>query len=272
MAARATVLALVCSAWMFGCGVESEPMDETQETVHNLELAGYPASEIEVVDGSVIVGGDMEVSLQASREMLESGSNSQEQFRTTNVVAADIQFINIRPTTSAINTAIRIGIDDAIANFNALALGFDIQYVPEPCQFDPTCPPHPPYANIDLVINPATNTGGGLATTQAPAGGKPGSVLALNPTLATYPRDYIEHVITHEIGHALGLRHSDFYNRAISCGGTAVNEGAGSLGAVLIPGTPAAATAGGSIMNTCASAGVTGEFTATDITALETLY
>lgn len=272
MAARATVLALVCSAWMFGCGVESEPMDETQETVHNLELAGYPASEIEVVDGSVIVGGDLVVSLQASREMLESGSTSQEQYRTTNVVGADIQTIKIRLSGGA-PQLIFTGIQDAIANYNSLALGFDIVFVPEPCQFDPNCPPHPPYAEIDMVINPATTSSTTvLGTTDAPAGGKPGARIALSYYLSTYGRDFIEHVITHEIGHALGLRHSDFYNRSISCGGSAIGEGAGGVGAVLIPGTPATATAGGSIMNTCTPLSTNGEFTATDITALETLY
>jgi hypothetical protein len=31
--------------------------------------------------------------------------------------------------------------------------------------------------------------------------------------------DVNEHVITYELGHAVGFRHSDYYNRAISCSG-----------------------------------------------------
>ncbi|WP_241758624.1 M57 family metalloprotease [Pyxidicoccus parkwayensis] len=247
-------------------------MDETQETLHNLKVAGFPANDIEVVDGVVIVGGDMAVSLQASREMLESDGSGQEQYRTSNLVSSDIQMITIRSSGSVSAPIVR-GILDAIENYNALSLGFDFQYLPEPCELDPNCPPRPPYANIDLIINPAVPSGGGaLATTQLPSGGKPGASMALSQSLATYSRDFIEHVVTHEIGHALGLRHSDFYNRAISCGGSAVNEGASGVGAILIPGTPSTATVGGSIMNSCYPANATGEFTATDITALETLY
>ena len=84
--------------------------------------------------------------------------------------------------------------------------------------------------------------------------------------------DVNEHVITHELGHTIGFRHSDYYNRAISCGGAASNEGAAGVGAILIPGTPSTATVGGSIMNSCFRSTETGELTSSDITALNYLY
>jgi hypothetical protein len=80
-----------------------------------------------------------------------------------------------------------------------------------------------------------------------------------------------EHVITHELGHAIGFRHSDYYNRSISCG-SGGDEGAGTYGAIHISGTPTTATVGGSIMNSCFRSTETGEFTSSDVTALNALY
>ena len=74
-------------------------------------------------------------------------------------------------------------------------------------------------------------------------------------------------MITHEIGHTIGVRQSDFFNRSISCG-TGGNEGDAGVGAILIPGTPSTATVGGSIMNSCFRTVETVQFTGTDDTAL----
>ncbi|HEU4409048.1 MAG TPA: M57 family metalloprotease [Polyangiaceae bacterium] len=104
-----------------------------------------------------------------------------------------------------------------------------------------------------------------------PSDGVPFPTILISSTLAAYGVDTIEHVITHEIGHTLGFRHADFFNRAISCG-TGGDEGAGATGAVLIPGTPSTAVVGGSVMNSCHRANETGEFTSTDLTALNALY
>jgi hypothetical protein len=79
-------------------------------------------------------------------------------------------------------------------------------------------------------------------------------------------------ILAHEIGHCIGLRHTDYYNRAISCGGSASNEGPSTVGANLIPGTPSTATAAAkSYMLACTDGGDR-PFNADDKVALQYLY
>jgi hypothetical protein len=79
-------------------------------------------------------------------------------------------------------------------------------------------------------------------------------------------------IIAHEIGHCVGFRHTDYYNRAISCGGGASNEGDAGIGANLIPGTPATATLSAkSYMLACTNGGDR-PFNNDDKTALSYLY
>ncbi|WP_275900306.1 M57 family metalloprotease [Pyxidicoccus trucidator] len=89
--------------------------------------------------------------------------------------------------------------------------------------------------------------------------------------LGSYSVDVVEHGITHELGHTIGLRHTDFYNRSISCG-SGGSEGTAGVGAIHIPGTPTTVMVGGSIMNSCFRSTETGEFTSYDIAALNALY
>ena len=79
--------------------------------------------------------------------------------------------------------------------------------------------------------------------------------------------------MAHEMGHCIGLRHSDYYNRAISCGGAPSNEGDGGVGAILIPGTPGTATnAENSYMLACVSLNQNRPFNSDDQIALDYLY
>ena len=127
MFTRATVFAMSSMALAFGCGADQlDSAEATQEIIDNLVQAGFPDNDIMVVDGAVYVGRDAHVTLEASREMLETGDASAEQYRTTNLVSGKTK-ICINPTSS-FNSYSRLsaGLDAAIANYNALPLVFDM--------------------------------------------------------------------------------------------------------------------------------------------------
>jgi hypothetical protein len=255
MFTKAAMFAVLSSAFAFGCGA---PEDETGEIIANLIQAGFPANDIMVADGLVYTGRDAHVTLQASREMLEiRPGTTAEQYRTTNLVSLSKTKICIVPT-STFNSYSRLsqGLDLAIGNYNARGLSFSmVRGNPGGCS---------------AIINAKTMSGVG-GSAGFPSGGFPYGTINIGTGLQSYSVDVNEHVITHELGHCIGFRHSDYYNRAISCG-SGGNEGASTVGAIHIPGTPTTATVGGSIMNSCFRSTENGEFTSSDITALNYLY
>jgi hypothetical protein len=256
MFAKAMALVVTCGALSFGCGAEQAGPAETQEIIDNLIQVGFPADDIMVVDGAVIVGRDAEVSLAASREMLVSDAGN-EQYRTTNLVGLNVRTICVDGSkyTGIFSTAL----DLAIENYTQLALNFDMVRTSGNA------------AGCDAVITARISgpTGG---SSGFPSGGLPFNTFQIGKSLSSFDVNTIEHVITHEMGHCVGFRHSDFFNRAISCGGAASNEGDGGVGAILIQGTPSGATVGGSIMNSCFRTVENGEFTNSDVSALNALY
>lgn len=258
MSKRATVLAAGCSLLAFGCtDLQHDPAEDTNEIIDNLVQAGYPTREIMVVDGVVYAGSDAEVNLQASREMVGTSGSSKEQYRTTNLVSANVATICVNGAafTGVFSTAI----DLAIANYNALALTFTIRRTTGAT------------TGCSATITGRLTTGTG-SSSGFPSGGLPFNTISIGSGLSQFGVNTIAHVITHEIGHTIGIRHSDFFDRSISCGGAAINEGDGGVGAILIPGTPQGATVGGSVINTCFRTVETGKFTDSDVTALVAVY
>jgi hypothetical protein len=260
MSKTAVVFALTCSALAFGCGADqpSDHADDNQEIIDNLVQAGFPRTDIQVFEGKVYVGLDAEVNLQASREMLSS-PDSLEQYHTTNLVGTNIT--NICVNGAAFTGKFSTALTNAIANYNNLGLRWHMTRTSGST------------AGCSATITARVNSGTG-GVSGFPSGGRPFNAINIGSGLqsGTFPTATVTHVITHELGHTIGFRHSDFFNRSISCGGAATNEGNGGVGAILVPGTPSGATVGGSVMNSCFRTNETGRFTGSDVTALNFLY
>jgi Dual-action HEIGH metallo-peptidase len=243
MITKETVFAVMCSALAFGCSTGQPPAEERQEIIDNLIQAGFQADAITVADGKVYLGEDIHVTLEASREMLEPAGPGPEHYRTSNLVSGKT-LICINPTaTFSSYAALMGGLDLAIGNYNALPLVFDFRRGPST-----TC-------NANITISTMSGTGG---SSGFPSGGNPYSSISIGTGLVSYGAGVIKHVITHEIGHTIGMCHTDG-------GGTG-----GGAGCIFIPGTPT--TDSSSIFNSMFRSASTGNFSSGDITALTVLY
>ncbi len=189
-----------------------------------------------------------------------------EQFRTTNLVNApqNIHIIGI----NIYHNNLKQGLINAIENYNNLNidLTFTLEFRTVRTIYQALA------AQNDSDIAVFQSSGGAGGSAGFPSGGNPYPTVNVSGATASLGIDVCEHVFTHEIGHTIGLRHTDFFNRSISCGNGG-NEGVAGVGAIHIPGTPETTNIDmNSVMLSCFSSFESGEFSNFDIIALEWMY
>jgi hypothetical protein len=158
------------------------------------------------------------------------------------------------------------GLDEAISRYNAENLSISFQRATSS-------------NNADIVmtrLSKGDERRGVLGSAGFPtASGDPYGEIKMSGILeSTYGLNTYEiaTIIAHEMGHCIGFRHTDYFNRSISCGGSPTNEGDAGVGAHHIPGTPTGATLSAkSWMLSCTDGG-NRPFNNDDKTALDYLY
>jgi hypothetical protein len=128
-------------------------------------------------------------------------------------------------------------------------------------------------SGADITFVPSPKNAGYLASAGFPTStGNPYSQIKINVNaISGQPQATIASIMAHEIGHCIGFRHTDYMDRSYSCGGSYYNEGASTVGAIHIPGTPTGPDAN-SWMLSCIGSGDDRPFNSNDKTALSYLY
>ena len=261
---RTALFTALCGTFLFSCSDPEEavtPVAPTETTTVSDEIKsqfielGFDASDL-VKDGeNYVVEGDIVITPEALSGMLSSeptivNNALGEQYRTFNLVSRNLRTIRIRSTNS--NSRVLLAVDRAINNYNALGLTFGMVRVG---------------ANSPAEITVRVVGGGGGRAGFPPGNGLPFNDVQIGVGVFDNDDDVVEHVMTHEIGHCLGLRHSDWYDRSLSCGDRPNNV---ESQAIPIPGTVRFDAE--SVMNACFSSTETGEFSQFDRVALRELY
>ncbi len=212
----------------------------------------------------VITANDLTIPISA----LENGDFSMsiakdgisKQYRTNNLVTGSnrsFRVVGYTGSCCALTSKMRTALQWAVNNYNRLNTALNLTLV-----FQSN------FNNRDMVVY-NNGRGGGGGSAGFPSGGQVFKRVQINAGTDSFSTNVVEHVMTHEIGHSVGFRHQDWRTRQ-SCGQN-TNEGQAGVGAILINGTPSSDRAD-SIMLACFNSGEDGEFTSTDVRALETIY
>lgn len=235
----------------------------SQDVINSVKALGFSSDNIIAEDDGYIVEGDIFIPANELKRSLNGTIlrvGEVEQYRTTNLVTRLPRTITVA-LTSRIDAAIYGPVlDEVVRRYNAENLQITLQRVS---------------SGADITFDRAS--GSYLASAGFPtSSGDPFNSVKVNTraigsgTSTTFI-NYAATIFAHELGHCIGFRHTDYMNRAYSCGGSATNEGASTVGAIHIPGTPTGPDPN-SWMLACIGNGVNRPFNANDKTALSYLY
>jgi len=217
------------------------------------------------VEQRIYIGDDIVVT-EAELKAMQAIDAQSRQYRTLNLVTGNNRTIDIIGYTAndqfGLSSKGQTALQWAVNNFNRLS-GVSLQ-------FNLTFGSN--FSNSDMVVydNSTNNSGSGGVAGFPNSAGQPNRFVQIY-NLDGFSTNVNEHVITHEIGHSIGFRHSDWFDRLSCPTSSQGNEGTGSDGAVHVAGTPTGRDLT-SIMQACFSSNEDGEFNNNDITALRNMY
>ncbi len=247
------------------------------EVISQLEEMGFNPDGIEVVQEGYRIERDIIVThdfLKGDHDHDHSGKGKNTKQYSTNALVSTggsrtiTVYMPAASTgrgkkTSGFNANYIAALDEAISRFNAEGLELSFQRTAS--------------SNADIVFTTLSKRDerrGVLGSAGFPSNGNPYDEIKMNTQIDSrfgYSTNAIATVIAHEMGHCIGFRHTDYFDRSLSCGGQPSNEGpAEPIGANHIPGTPTGFSAE-SWMLAC-SGGGDRPFNNDDKTALDFLY
>ncbi|MEM5566747.1 M57 family metalloprotease [Psychroserpens sp. AS72] len=217
------------------------------------------------IEERIYIGSDITFTRDELNALIGIGSGLDRQYRTFNLVTGNNQSINILGYTGgsqALSSKAQTALTRAVANYNNISnmtLDFNLSFGTN-------------YEAADMVVydNSINNSGNGGVAGFPNSSGQPNKFVQIYG-IEQFSTNVNEHVITHEIGHSIGFRHSDWFDRLSCPASSQGNEGTGADGAVHISGTPTGRDLS-SVMQACFSTSVSGNFNSNDITALNSMY
>lgn len=274
---RILTLAVLCllTGGLYSCTKDKNVAEEAPKqeelsavTLAQIKAQGFSTEGARKIDGGYLVEGDILLTDENLTQKVESPNlviAKEEQYRTTNLVTGLPQIITVSVTN--LPQVYKNATNIMISRYNALGLSLTFQLATTGT-----------IGKIDIVGFNEGPSGGFITLGSAgfpTSTGKPFNKIRMNTNPAAYGTNpnlnYLASVIQHEVGHCIGFRHTDYMNRAYSCGAAgAGNEGSAGVGAIHIPGTPTGPDAN-SWMLACSNGG-NRTFNANDIIALNYLY
>jgi hypothetical protein len=246
--------------------IQPENSDIPPDIINQIKADGFSTRNIQKVKDGYLVEGDIlltenEIAHMPKVKSLNVGNV--EQYRTNNLIQnrPRILTVSIDPGFPPIYST---ATDEALVRYS---IGLDISFLRVNGAADINIVP------VNLLPNPdGTITLG--ASGFPDANGEPFHTIQLNINalaLGNNPeQNYCATTIAHEMGHCIGFRHTDYFNRA-SCGGIFPTEGDGGVGAWYITGTFGNVDPD-SWMLACNIGGINRPFDQCDVAALQFLY
>ncbi|MBC5775659.1 protease [Pontibacter sp. KCTC 32443] len=261
---------LIVGAMVAAFGFTSCQQDEevttqnevSESTLSQISALGFYSKNVEKVEGGYVVEGDIFLSegdLTAAHNTKALRVGESEQYRTTNLVNAGSGRVITVALDASLPASYGPSLDEAIARYNAENLTITMQRVS---------------SGANITLTEAPRSAQYLASAGFPTStGNPHNLIKVNERyIGTSPNQaWFATILAHEIGHCIGFRHTDYMDRSYSCGGGYSNEGASTVGAIHIPGTPTTQDPN-SWMLACIGSGQNRPFNANDKTALSYLY
>jgi len=227
--------------------------------VSMIKAAGLQPSGATRLNGKYLIEGDILLTADELQSLSsDNGPNlivaNTEQYRTTKLVKRLPRTIRIgyNGTRQSLFNATA----NAVARYNARGLLLTIQQRTS--------------GIVDIIINDVSGQPY-IASSGFPSGGDPYSTILFNVAFANWAGNTLTTILTHEIGHCIGFRHTDYMDRSFSCGGPFDPERVAPYGAIHIDGTPVGPDPN-SWMLACIDNHINRPFNANDRIALNFIY